>query len=146
MSDLAPLRYFLIQKLPSTPSLLITEMATPALGVAKTRPSGFPGLGQYFCNRKQIQGSTATKFRRSGLLSTGASSDAFPIGPPMLRPWGPPPMMYPPYPPLARWYGLWTPPPMHCHLGWLGPAGGFGNRGYRTGDGYYGGVVQQQIR
>jgi hypothetical protein len=29
----------------------------------------------------------------------------FPVGPPMPGPWGPPPMMFPPSPPWAGWYG-----------------------------------------
>jgi hypothetical protein len=67
----------------------------------------------------------------------------FSIGPPMPRPWGPPPIMYPPYPPWVGWYGPWTPPPMPFHLGWPGPAGGFGHRGYQAGDSHYAGVDQQ---
>jgi hypothetical protein len=42
----------------------------------------------------------------------------FLVRPPMLRPWGPPPMMFPPCPPWAGWYGPWVPPPMHFHPGW----------------------------
>jgi hypothetical protein len=61
----------------------------------------------------------------------------FPTGPPMLGPWGPPPMMYLPYPPWVRWDGPWAPPPMHFHLGWLGSAGGHGHRGYYTGDDHH---------
>jgi hypothetical protein len=57
----------------------------------------------------------------------------FSVGPPIPRPWGPPPMMYPPCLPWAGWYGPWTPPPMHFHPGWLGPAGGFGHGGYYIG-------------
>jgi hypothetical protein len=56
----------------------------------------------------------------------------FPIGPPMSGPWGPPPMMYPPCPPWAGWYGPRTPPPMHFHPGWSGPTQGFGHGGYYT--------------
>jgi hypothetical protein len=53
-------------------------------------------------------------------------------------------MMCPPYPTWVGWYGPWTLPPMHFHLGWPGPAGGFGHRGYH--DDHYGGVGQQQTR
>jgi hypothetical protein len=45
----------------------------------------------------------------------------------MLGPWGPPPMMYPPCPLWAGWYGPWAPPLMHFHPGLSGPAEGFGN-------------------
>jgi hypothetical protein len=38
---------------------------------------------------------------------------------------GPPLMMFLPCPPWAGWYGVWVPPPMHFHLGWSGPIGGF---------------------
>jgi hypothetical protein len=61
----------------------------------------------------------------------------------MPRLWGPPLMMYPPW---VGWYGPWTPPPMHFHLGWLGLASGFGHRGYHTRDGHYTSVGQQQTR
>jgi hypothetical protein len=49
----------------------------------------------------------------------------FPIGPPMLGSWGPPPMMYPPCPPWEGWHGPWAAPPIHFHSGWSGPARGF---------------------
>jgi hypothetical protein len=65
------------------------------------------------------------------------------IRPPMPGSWGPPPMLYPPW---AEWYGLWVLPLMHFHLGWSGPAGGFGHEGYHIGDGRDGGVGQQQTR
>jgi hypothetical protein len=67
----------------------------------------------------------------------------FLIRPPMLRPWGPPPMMHPPW---AGWYGPWTPPPMHFHPGWWEPAEGFGHGGYYAEDGHYGSVDHQQDR
>jgi hypothetical protein len=35
---------------------------------------------------------------------------------------------------------------MHFHLGWLGPAEGFGHGDYYTGDGRYGSVGHQQDR
>jgi hypothetical protein len=70
----------------------------------------------------------------------------FLIGPPMPRPWGPPPMMYLPCPPWVRWYSPWTPPPMHFHPGWSGPAEGFSHGGYYTEDGRYGSVSHQQDR
>jgi hypothetical protein len=35
---------------------------------------------------------------------------------------------------------------MHFHLGWPGPAGGFGHIGCHTGDDNYGGVSQRQTR
>jgi hypothetical protein len=45
----------------------------------KTRPSDFPGSGPYFCGRKlvwqPIQDTAATKFRRLGSSSIGASYD-----------------------------------------------------------------------
>jgi hypothetical protein len=70
----------LIQKSPSTSSWLNTEMARPTSGVTKTGPTGFPGLGQYFYGTKliwqPIQDTAATKFKRSGSSSTGASYDA----------------------------------------------------------------------
>jgi hypothetical protein len=59
----------------------------------------------------------------------------FSIGPPMPGPWEPPPMMYPPCPPWAGWYGPWALPPMQFHPGWPGPTEGFGHRGYYVGDG-----------
>jgi hypothetical protein len=57
---------------------------------------------------------------------------------------GPPPMMYPPCPSRAGWYGPWAPPPMDFHPGWLGLAGGFDHMGYYIGDSHYGSVGQQQ--
>jgi hypothetical protein len=55
-------------------------MIGPTSGDAKIKPSGSPGSGQYFYDRKlvqqPIQDTVATKFRRSGSSSTGASSDA----------------------------------------------------------------------
>jgi hypothetical protein len=70
----------------------------------------------------------------------------FSVGPPMSGPWGPPSMMYPPCPPWARWYEPWAPPLMHFHLGWSGPAEGFGHGGYYAGDGRYRSVGRQQDR
>jgi hypothetical protein len=70
----------------------------------------------------------------------------FPVGPPMPRPWGPPPMMFPPCPPWAGWYGPWVPSLMHFHPGWSGPAQGFSHRGYYTGDGWYEHIGYQQGR
>jgi hypothetical protein len=67
----------------------------------------------------------------------------FSIRLPMLGPWGPPLMMYPPYPPWAEWYGPWTPPPMHFHPGWSGPAEGFSHEGYYIRDNCYGSVGHQ---
>jgi hypothetical protein len=67
----------------------------------------------------------------------------FSIRLPMLGPWGPLSMMYPPYPPWAEWYGPWTPPPMHFHPGWSGPAEGFSHVGYYIGDSCYGSVGHQ---
>jgi hypothetical protein len=58
--------------------------------------------------------------------------------------WGSPPMMYPPYPPWMGWYGLWTSAPVHFHLGWSGPAKGFGHEGYYTTDICYRSVGHQQ--
>jgi hypothetical protein len=55
-------------------------------------------------------------------------------------------MMYSPYPPWARWYGPWAPPPMHFHPGWLGPAEGFQHGIYYIGDDRYGSVDHQQDR
>jgi hypothetical protein len=49
--------------------------------------------------------------------------------------WGPPPMMYPPCPPWAGWYGPWSPLPMPFHPGWSEPAEGFGYGGFYVGDG-----------
>jgi hypothetical protein len=43
------------------------------------------------------------------------STSYFPVGPPMLGPWGTPPMICPPCTPLVGWYGPWTPPPLHFH-------------------------------
>jgi hypothetical protein len=53
----------------------------------------------------------------------------FLVGPPMPRPWGPPPMMYPPCPPWTGWYELWVPPPMHFHPRWLGSTEDFSHGG-----------------
>jgi hypothetical protein len=64
----------------------------------------------------------------------------------MLGPWGLPPMMYPPCPPWAGWYGPWTLSPMHFHPGWSGPAEDFGHGGYYTGDDCYGSVDHQHDR
>jgi hypothetical protein len=64
----------------------------------------------------------------------------------MSGPWGPPPMMYPPCPPWAGWYGTWASPLMHFHLGWSRPTQGFGHRGYYAGDGRYRHVGHQQDR
>jgi hypothetical protein len=64
----------------------------------------------------------------------------------MPRPWGPPPMMYLPYPPWAGWYGLWTPLPMHFHPRWSRPTEGFGCGGYYTGDDRYRSIDHQQGR
>jgi hypothetical protein len=61
----------------------------------------------------------------------------FPVGLPMLGPWGPPPMMYLSCQPWAGWYGSWAPPPMHFHPEWSGPVGGFANGGYHPGDDHY---------
>jgi hypothetical protein len=68
----------------------------------------------------------------------------FLVGPPMLVPWGAPPMMFPLCRPWAGWYGPWVPPPMHFHPGWLGPAQGFGHGYYYTGDGCYRHIGHQQ--
>jgi hypothetical protein len=54
--------------------------------------------------------------------------------------------MYPPYPPWAGWYGLWTSPPMDFHPGWSGPIEGFGHGGYYTRDDRYRSVGHQQDR
>jgi hypothetical protein len=67
-----------------------------------------------------------------------------PVGPPMLGPWGPPSMMYPPCPPWAGWYGPWAPLLMHFHLGWSGPMEGFGHKGDYAGNGRYGYINHQQ--
>jgi hypothetical protein len=61
----------------------------------------------------------------------------FAVGPPMPGPWGAPPMMYLPCPPLMGWYEPWMPPPMHFHLGWSGPIQSFGHGGYDAGDDHY---------
>jgi hypothetical protein len=51
-----------------------------ALGVTKTRSSGFPGSSQYFYSRKlvwqPIQDTTMTKYRRSRSSLIGALFDA----------------------------------------------------------------------
>jgi hypothetical protein len=64
----------------------------------------------------------------------------------MPGPWGPPPMMYPPCPPWAGWYGLWAPPSIPFHPGWLEPVEGFGSGGFYAGDDHYGYVGHQQDR
>jgi hypothetical protein len=66
----------------------------------------------------------------------------FLIGPPMPRLWGPLPMLYPPFPTWAGWYGPWALPQVHFHPGWSGPAGGFDHGGYHLGDGCYRGFSQ----
>jgi hypothetical protein len=45
----------LVQKSPSTSSWLNIEVARPVSRIVKAGPSGFPGLGEYFCDRKLIQ-------------------------------------------------------------------------------------------
>jgi hypothetical protein len=54
-------------------------MARLALGVTKTRPSGFPRSGTYFYGNKlicsSIQDTAATKFSSLESSSTGASFD-----------------------------------------------------------------------
>jgi hypothetical protein len=60
--------------------------------------------------------------------------------------WGPPPMMYPPCPPWAGWYGPWTSPSMHFHPKWSGLAEDFGHGGYYIRDGRYGSIGHQQDR
>jgi hypothetical protein len=55
-------------------------------------------------------------------------------------------MMYPPYPPWARWYGPWTPPPTYFYPGWLGPTQGFDHGGYYIRDDRYRSVGHQQER
>jgi hypothetical protein len=65
------------------------------------------------------------------------------VGLPMPGLCGPPVMMCPPW---AGWYEPWAPPPMHFHLGWSGPAQGFGYEGYYAGDGRYGHTGHQQDR
>jgi hypothetical protein len=62
----------------------------------------------------------------------------------MLGPWVPPPMMFPPCPPFAGWYGPWAPPLMHFHSGWSRPARGFNHGGYHAGDNCYRDFGQQQ--
>jgi hypothetical protein len=61
----------------------------------------------------------------------------FLVRPPMPGLWGPPPMMYPPCPPWAGWYGPWAPSLMHFHPRWLGPTEDFGYGGYYAGDSHY---------
>jgi hypothetical protein len=90
--------------------------------VSQTELSGFLESRQYFYGNKlvrpPIQNTTTTKFRSSGSSSTGASFDAlFPDQATNAWAMGPPPMMYPPCPPWAGWYGPWTPPSMHFHIG-----------------------------
>jgi hypothetical protein len=70
----------------------------------------------------------------------------FPVGPPMPRPWGPLPMMFPICPLWVGWYRPWALLPMHFHLEWSGPARGFGHGGYHAGDNRYGSVSQHQDR
>jgi hypothetical protein len=70
----------------------------------------------------------------------------FPVRLPMPGPWGPPPIMYPPCPPWAEWYGPWALQPMPFHLGWSGPTDGFGYGGFYVGDGRYGHIGHQQDR
>jgi hypothetical protein len=55
-------------------------------------------------------------------------------------------MMYPSCPPWMVWYDPWTPPLMHFHPGWSGPAEGFDNEGYYTGGDCYESVGHQQDR
>jgi hypothetical protein len=61
----------------------------------------------------------------------------------MPGPWGPSPMMYPPW---SGWYGPWAPSLMHFDPGWLGPVRGFGHGGYHAGDYHYGSADQQHHR
>jgi hypothetical protein len=62
------------------------------------------------------------------------------------RPWGPPPMMYPPYLPWTGCYGPWTSLPMHFHPRWSGPVEGFGHGGCYIREDRYGSVGHQQDR
>jgi hypothetical protein len=140
-----------IQKSPLTSSWLNTEMARPASRVVKTRPSGFPGSGQYFYGRefvrRPIQDTTVIKFRRSGSSPTGESFDALlPVRATNAWLWGPPPMMYPPCPPWVEWCSPWTPSPMHFHPGWSRLVEGFGHGGYYTRDDRDESVGHQQDR
>jgi hypothetical protein len=64
----------------------------------------------------------------------------------MPEPWEPPPMMYPPCPPWAGWYGPWTTLLMHFHPGRSEPAQGFGHEVFYAGDGRYGHIGHQQDR
>jgi hypothetical protein len=59
----------------------------------------------------------------------------------MPEPWGPPPMMYPPW---AGLYEPWALSPMPFHPGWSGPAEDFGYSGYYAGDDRYRHVGHQQ--
>jgi hypothetical protein len=68
----------------------------------------------------------------------------FPIGSPVLEPWGPLPMMYQSCPPQVGWYGPWASPPMHFHPGWSRSGEGFCHGGYCIRDDCYGDVDHQQ--
>jgi hypothetical protein len=124
------------QKPPSTFSWLSIRKAGPASGVARTGPS--------------IIANQTVRFPwvRPAHLQPGAHSPApyFLVGPPMPEPWGPPPMVYPPCPPWAGWYGPWAPSSMPFHPGWSGPTEGFGFVGFYAGDGRCGHVGHQQDR
>jgi hypothetical protein len=108
----------------------------------QTEQSSFPESGQRFYSRSSSDKQSWTPLHRNSEGQDHRQQDYhsmpyFPVGPPMLRLWGPPMMMYPSCPPWARWYGLWAPLPMHFHLGWSGPVEGFGQGGYYTGDDRY---------
>jgi hypothetical protein len=141
-----------VQMPPSIFSCLNTRKAGPILGVMKIGPSRIPNRIVQFPRIRpahlQLGAHPANDLRlcRSEIQKAGIviSKIFIPVEPPMHGPWGPPSMMYTPCPPWAGWYIPWALSSMPFHLGWLGPAEGFGYGGYYTGDDRYGHVGHQQ--
>jgi hypothetical protein len=82
-------------------------------------------------------GSSSAKLS-SGVILLGRATIAWAVRPPL--------MMYPPCPSWVGWYEPWAPLSMHFHLGWSGPAKGFGHEGYYARDDHYRYVDHQQDR
>jgi hypothetical protein len=85
------------------------------------------------------------KFRRSGASSIGASSDTL-LPYRATNAWvvGASASDVSDLSTLGGWYGPWTPPLIHLHPRWPGPAGCSGHGGYHAGDDCYEGVDQKQ--
>jgi hypothetical protein len=104
----------------------------------KIGPSSFPGSGQYRSKAPPRQNSEGWDHHQRECHLT----PYHPVGPPMLGPWVPLSMIYPPSPPWAGWYGPWAPPLLHFHPGWSRQDRYFDHRGYHMGDDRYGSFDQ----